>query len=115
MKKLIISILTVAVAFGFTACDKSARSSADAPKAPASGNSALDSYMKEFEAFVTEYVDAAKAAKAGDAAKLQALASKVQEFAAKSQDLAGKITAEEAQKLQEFAVKQAERMQKAME
>jgi len=114
MKRLILLPLLAAVAFGFAACDCKKEAAAPAA-APATGNSELDQYMKDYDAFVNEYVEAAKAAKAGDAAKLQALATKAQEFAAKSQAITGKVTAEEAQKLQQYVLKQAERLQKAME
>ena len=115
MMKFILPILAI-VAIGFTACgDKKQDAASGSVTAPATGNSALDEYMKEYDAFVDKYVDAAKAAKEGDMAKLQELMGEVQAFAEKAAKVAENITAEDAAKLQEYALKQAERIQKAME
>lgn len=67
----------------------------------------VQQFAKDYTAFVDETVAAAKA---GDAAKIQELTGKAQEWATKSAEVAAKMTADDAKLWAEYASKLQERL-----
>ena len=62
----------------------------------------VNTFVKLYAQFVTDYVDAYKAAQAGDNSKLQALQPKSRELQVQAAQIPGKITPDEADKFSAF-------------
>jgi hypothetical protein len=69
---------------------------------PAFGDPDVNSFVKSYAQFVTDYVDAYKTAKTGDNSKLQALEPKSRELQVQAAQIAGKIKPNEAEKFSAF-------------
>jgi len=69
---------------------------------PTFSDTDVTTFVKSYSQFVTEYVDAYKAAKAGDNSKLQALEAKSQELQRQVAQIIGKIKPDEADKFSAF-------------
>ena len=69
---------------------------------PTFSDADVTTFVKSYGQFVTEYVDAYKAAKAGDNSKLQALEAKSQELQRQVAQIIGKIKPDEAEKFSTF-------------
>ena len=69
---------------------------------PTFSDADVNTFVNAYGPFVTEYVDAYKAAKAGDNSKLQALEAKSQELQRQVPQIIGKIKPDEAEKFSAF-------------
>ena len=70
----------------------------------------VNTFVKGYAQFVIDYVDAYKAAKAGDSSKLQALQSKSRELQAQAAQIPGKIKPDEAEKFSSFVGRCSEKI-----
>jgi hypothetical protein len=62
----------------------------------------VSAFVKSYAQFVTDYVDAYKAAKNGDTSKLQALQPKSRDLQVQAAQIPGKIKPDEAEKFSAF-------------
>jgi hypothetical protein len=62
----------------------------------------VNTFVKSYAQFTTDYVEACKAVKTGDSSKMQALQTKAPELQAQATQVAGKVKADEAPKFQAF-------------
>ena len=69
---------------------------------PAFTDPDVNSFVKSYAQFVTDYVDAYTAAKTGDNSKLQDLEPKSRELQVQAAQIAGKIKPDEAEKFSAF-------------
>ena len=73
-----------------------------ADEIPTFSDADVNTFVKAYDQFVTEYVDAYKAAKAGDNSKLQAIEAKSQELQRQVPQIIGKIKPDETEKFSAF-------------
>jgi ubiquinone biosynthesis protein UbiJ len=77
---------------------------------PTFSDADVTAFVKSYGQFVTEYVDAYKAAKAGDNSRLQTLEAKSQELQRQVAQIIGKIKPDEAEKFSAFVGQCAQRI-----
>jgi hypothetical protein len=77
---------------------------------PTFGDPDVNSFVKSYAQFVTDYVDAYKAAKSGDNSKLQALEPKSRELQVQAAQITGKIKPDEAEKFSAFVGRCSEKI-----
>lgn len=92
-RKTGLTVLFVVLAFG-------TRLLAD--DVPTFSDPDVNTFVKSYAQFVSDYVDAYKAAKTGDTSKLQALQSKSRELQAQAAQIPGKIKPDESEKFSNF-------------
>ena len=74
----------------------------------------VTNFAKTYSQFVDDYIDAYKAAKAGDNSKITALQAKAPQLQAQAAQVAGKLKPEESSKFQIFVTACSQKMLDAM-
>lgn len=74
----------------------------------------VTNFVKTYSDFVNDYIDAYKAAKAGDNSKITALQTKAPQLQAQAAQVAGKVKPEESSKFQTFVTACSQKMLDAM-
>lgn len=74
----------------------------------------VTNFVKTYSDFVNDYIDAYKAAKAGDNSKITALQAKAPQLQAQAAQVAGKLKPEESSKFQTFVTACSQKMLDAM-
>ena len=74
----------------------------------------VNTFVKTYAQFTSDYVEACNAVKAGDSSKMTALQSKAPELQAQAAQIAGKLKPEEAKKFQDFVTACAQKIVEAM-
>ena len=74
----------------------------------------VNTFVKTYTQFTSDYVEACKAVKAGDSSKMTALQSKAPELQAQAGQVAGKLKADEASKFQTYISACAQKIVEAM-
>ncbi|MFL9835701.1 hypothetical protein [Chryseobacterium terrae] len=129
MKKLIFPLAVIAISL--TACKKETKAEDSKPateevasdkpateEVPASTESAssdlpkfsspeVQKFAEEYSAYVNESIEASKS---GDAAKVQALSAKAQEWATKTQEATAKMTPEDVKLWTDYYTKLSQKM-----
>ena len=95
-----LTTLTKAMAVGLLTLFIAGRVLAD--DLPSFSEPEVNTFVKSYAQFVDDYVAAYKAAKSGDASKMQALQAKTPELQAQGAQLAGKIKPDEIDKYKGF-------------
>jgi len=100
MKFFSLTTLTKAIAVSLLTLSIAGRVLAD--DLPSFSEPEVNTFVKSYAQFVDDYVVAYKAAKSGDASKMQALQEKAPELQAQGAQLAGKIKPDEIDKYKGF-------------
>jgi hypothetical protein len=69
---------------------------------PTFSDADVNAFVKTYAQFVSDYVEACQAVKAGDSSKMQALQAKAPEIQAQAAQMTGKVKADESAKFQTF-------------
>ena len=77
---------------------------------PAFSDPDVNTFVKSYAQFVTDYVDAYNAAKTGDSSKLPALQPKSRELQVQAAQIAGKIKPDESEKFSAFVGRCSEKI-----
>ena len=100
MKSCSLTTLTKAIAVSLLTLFIAGRVLAD--DLPSFSEPEVNTFVKSYAQFVDDYIEAYKAAKSGDALKMQALQTKAPELQAQGGQLAGKIKPDETDKYKAF-------------
>ena len=100
MKSCSLTTLTKAIAVSLLTLFIAGRVLAD--DLPSFSEPEVNTFVKSYAQFVDDYIEAYKAAKSGDASKMQELQAKSPELQAQAAQLAGKIKPDETDKYKAF-------------
>jgi hypothetical protein len=81
---------------------------------PTFGDADVNTFVKTYSQFVSDYVEAVKAVKAGDNSKITALQAKAPEIQQQAAQMVGKVKPDEAAKFQAFVAAAAQKIVDAM-
>jgi hypothetical protein len=114
MKKMYYTLRTLCLVFTLMVTGSFVTSRALGDDVPTFSDPDVTNFAKTYSDFVNDYIDAYKAAKAGDNTKITALQAKAPQLQAQAAQVAGKVTPEESSKFQTFVAACSQKMLDAM-
>jgi hypothetical protein len=114
MKNMYYTLRTLCLVFTLMVTGSFVTSRALGDDVPTFSDPDVTNFVKTYSDFVNDYIDAYKAAKAGDNSKITALQAKAPELQAQAAQVAGKLKPEESSKFQTFVTACSQKMLDAM-
>jgi hypothetical protein len=114
MKKFYYPLRTLCLVFALMVTGSFVASRALGDDVPTFSDPDVTNFAKTYSDFVNDYIDAYKAAKAGDNSKITALQAKAPQLQAQAAQVAGKLKPEESSKFQTFVTACSQKMLDAM-
>jgi hypothetical protein len=114
MKKMYYTLRTLCLVFTLMVTGSFVTSRALGDDVPTFSDPDVTNFVKTYSDFVNDYIDAYKAAKAGDNSKITALQAKAPQLQAEAAQVAGKLKPEESSKFQTFVTACSQKMLDAM-
>ena len=114
MKKMYYTLRTLCLVFTLMVTGSFVTSRALGDDVPTFSDPDVTNFVKTYSDFVNDYIDAYKAAKAGDNSKITALQAKAPQLQAQAAQVAGKLKPEESSKFQTFVTACSQKMLDAM-
>jgi hypothetical protein len=114
MKKMYYTLRTLCLVFTLMVTGSFVTSRALGDDVPTFSDPDVTNFAKTYSQFVDDYIDAYKAAKAGDNTKITALQAKAPELQAQAAQVSGKVKPEESSKFQTFVTACSQKMLDAM-
>jgi hypothetical protein len=102
MKKLYYTLRNLCLVIACMAVGSFIASRALGDDVPTFSDPAVNTFVKTYAQFVSDYLDAYKAMKTGDNSKITALQTKLPELQSEASQVAGKVKPDEATKFQTF-------------
>jgi len=114
MKNMYSTLRTLCLVFTLMVTGSFVTSRALGDDVPTFSDPDVTNFVKTYSDFVNDYIDAYKAAKAGDNSKITALQAKAPQLQAQAAQVAGKLKPEESSKFQTFVTACSQKMLDAM-
>lgn len=114
MKNMYYTLRTLCLALTLMVTGSFVTSRALGDDVPTFSDPDVTNFVKTYSDFVNDYIDAYKAAKAGDNSKITALQAKAPQLQAQAAQVAGKLKPEESSKFQTFVTACSQKMLDAM-
>jgi hypothetical protein len=114
MKNMYYTLRTLCLVFTLMVTGSFVTSRALGDDVPTFSDQDVTNFVKTYSDFVNDYIDAYKAAKAGDNSKITALQAKAPQLQAQAAQVAGKLKPEESSKFQTFVTACSQKMLDAM-
>jgi hypothetical protein len=114
MKNMYYTLRTLCLVFILMVTGSFVTSRALGDDVPTFSDPDVTNFVKTYSDFVNDYIDAYKAAKAGDNSKITALQAKAPQLQAQAAQVAGKLKPEESSKFQTFVTACSQKMLDAM-
>jgi hypothetical protein len=114
MKNMYYTLRTLCLVFTLMVTGSFVTSRALGDDVPTFSDPDVTNFVKTYSDFVNDYIDAYKAAKAGDNSKITALQAKAPQLQAQAAQVAGKLKPEESSKFQTFVTACSQKMLDAM-
>ena len=114
MKKIYYTLRTLCLVFTLMVTGTFVTSRALGDDVPTFSDQAVTDFAKTYAQFVSDYIDAYKAAKAGDTSKISDLQKRAPQLQAQAAQVAGKLKPEESEKFQTFVTTCSQKMLDAM-
>jgi hypothetical protein len=114
MKKMYYTLRTLCLVLTLMVTGSFVTSRALGDDVPTFSDPDVTNFAKTYSDFVNDYIDAYKAAKAGDNSKITALQAKAPQLQAQAAQVAGKVKQEESSKFQTFVAACSQKMLDAM-
>ena len=114
MKNMYYTLRTLCLVFTLIVTGSFVTSRALGDDVPTFSDPDVTNFVKTYSDFVNDYIDAYKAAKAGDNSKITALQAKAPQLQAQAAQVAGKLKPEESSKFQTFVTACSQKMLDAM-
>jgi hypothetical protein len=114
MKNMYSTLRTLCLVFTLMVTGSFVTSRALGDDVPTFSDPDVTNFAKTYSDFVNDYIDAYKAAKAGDNSKITALQAKAPQLQAQAAQVTGKVKPEESSKFQTFVAACSQKMLDAM-